>query len=83
MLSAAFLETLGLTLDPQENPDADEEDEKESDVSANSDIFNIDVLADKDFTTEQDLDIELISDTATHLRARPLLPHDPKDAASD
>ena len=82
MYSAAFLESLGLSLDAEENGGGGEED-SQSEVSDDSDMFHIEVLAVKDFMTEQDVDLELIADISSKLRARPLLPPDPKNAGKD
>ena len=54
-----------------------------SDVSSDSDIFNAEVFPMKDWTTDEDKELERIDVVKSLLRARPLLPPHPEDAGRD
>ena len=54
-----------------------------SEVSCDSDLYNIAVDETKEWVTEQDKDLDLIDKVASRLRARPLLPPDPTNAKKD
>lgn len=64
-------------------PDDMDVDDSFSDISNDSDLFNVSVKADKTWTTRQDLELEAISRIAADLRDHPLLPPDPNDPNLD
>ena len=53
--------------------------ENASDISDDSDMFNVAAIPNKDFVTTEDLRWERCARLATLLRDRPLLPADPRD----
>ena len=54
-----------------------------SDISDDSDLFNISVKEDKTWTTRQDHEIEAIQRISDDLRDHPMLPPDPTDPDKD
>ena len=58
-------------------------DEELSDISDNSDLFHVDVSPSEQPRTPEDEELALIRVLAHHIRARPLLPPHPDDAARD
>ena len=54
-----------------------------SDVSSDSDIFHAEVFPMKDWTTEEDKELERIDVVKALLRTRPLMPPQPGDASQD
>ena len=66
--------------------DAAQEIDEFSDVSDNSDLFHVEVDAERSYITAEDRDLEVISTLAQHLRPYPLLPPklpDEADPAED
>ncbi len=54
-----------------------------SDVSSDSDIFHAEVFPMKEWTTEEDKELERVDVVKALLRSRPLLPPHPEDAGQD
>ena len=54
-----------------------------SDISSDSDIFHAEVFPMKEWTTDEDKELERIDVVKSLLRARPLLPPHPEDADRD
>ncbi len=59
------------------------ESEAFSDISDDSDLFEVSAKQEKTWTTRQDLELQAIREIAADLRDHPLLPPDPDDPDQD